>query len=106
VPVWPRRRRSLAGVLFAALIVGAWLAFALDRQKPLVRASGAPEELSGIPVLAVVGSAFPERARRTRRRELWNAALVTACLIVACGVALMLSHNGVRITVPSFQRLV
>jgi polysaccharide chain length determinant protein (PEP-CTERM system associated) len=105
-PVWPRRGRYLTLVLLAAIAAGGALACYLDRLWPMVRSSSTLERLSGVPVLAEVGSAFPDRARRRRRRELWQTVLASACLLVAFGLVLTLSREGVRLNVPSFHRLV
>ena len=107
VPIWPRRGLWMGLILMGALAAGAALAFNVDRLRPVVRSSSALEGLgAGVPVLAVMGSAFPDRARRFRQRELLHAVVAAACLVLAFGVALALSHNGVRIVVPSLHRLV
>lgn len=106
VPIWPKRGMYLAGTLFAALVAGGALAVALDRLWPMVGSASALERITGVSVLAEVGSAFPKRTRQRRRREIWHALLAAACLVVAFGIALSLSHKGARLTVPSIQRLV
>ena len=106
VPIWPLRGSWLAKVLIAAMAAGGALAVALDRLWPMVGSSSGLQAVTGVTVLAEVGSAFPVRTRQRRRRELWHAFLAAGCLVGAFGIALALSHKGVRLTVPAFHRLV
>jgi polysaccharide chain length determinant protein (PEP-CTERM system associated) len=106
-PVFPRRSIFLAGVLLASLAAGGALANRLGRWRPMVGSARALTALTGVPVLVVVGSAFPSRARRVWRRELWTISAAAACLLLAFAVAVVLSHNGVRLGMPhALQRLV
>lgn len=106
VPIWPRRGKWLAQTLLTAMAAGGALAFGLDRLRPMVGSASTLEGLTGVRVLAEIGSAFPNRTRKRRRRELWHALLATTCLFGALGIALVLSHNGKRLAVPALQRLV
>jgi polysaccharide chain length determinant protein (PEP-CTERM system associated) len=106
-PVWPRRSVFLAGVLLASLAAGGALANRLGRWRPMVGSSSGLTALTGVPVLVVVGSAFPSRTRWVLRRQLLTASAAAACLLVAFAGAVMLSHNGVRLLMPAaLQRLV
>ena len=71
---------------------------------------GSPSGLArytGVIVLAVVGSAFPARARSTLRREILKISAAAACLLLVFAAAVMLSHKGVRLPLPgALQRLV
>jgi hypothetical protein len=106
-PVWPRRTLFLVGVLLGALAAGVVLVNRLDRLRPLVGSASGLAKLTGVPVLAAVGAAFPERARRVRRRQILNLSAAVACLLIAFGGVLMLSHKGARLHLPpSLQHLV
>lgn len=107
VPVFPLRSIFLAGVLLASLAAGVVVANRLGRWRPMVGSASALAALTGVPVLVVVGSAFPSRARRVWRRELWTTSAAAACLLLAFAVVVVLSHNGVRLGMPqALQRLV
>src|SRR6185437_14161212 len=58
-PVWPERTKLLAVVLILALGAGGGLAYALNQLRPVVGSPTALRQLTGIPVVAVVGCAFP-----------------------------------------------
>jgi polysaccharide chain length determinant protein (PEP-CTERM system associated) len=105
-PVWPQRYLFLAGVLLAALAVGGAVANRVGRFQPLIGSASGVAAATGVPVIAVVGSAFPQRARRARRSEIWKLSAAAACLLVAFGAAIALSHYGARLSVPALQRLV
>jgi len=106
-PIWPRRSAWLAGVLLASLAAGLAVANRLGRWRPMVGSSSGLAALTGVPVLAVVGPAFPRRAKRLTRRQIWKVSAAAACLMLALAGAEMLSHNGVRLAVPAaLQHLV
>lgn len=106
-PVWPKRKVLLAGVLLASLAAGGVVANRLGRWRPMVGSSSGLAALTGVPVLAVVGSAFPSRTRRAWRRELWRISAAAACLLLAFAGVAVLSHQGVRLGMPAaLQRLV
>ena len=106
-PVWPRRTVLLAVILLGALAVGTVAANRLDRIRPLVGSPSGLASATGLPVLAVFGSAYPERSRRVIRWQLVKIAAACACLFFLFLGALFLSHSGVRLSLPpSLQRLV
>jgi polysaccharide chain length determinant protein (PEP-CTERM system associated) len=106
-PVWPKRLVLLAGVLLASLAAGIVIANRLDRFRPLVGSASGLARYTGVTVLAVVGSAFPARARSTLRWEILKVSAAAACLLVVFAAAVVLSHKGVRLPLPgALQRLV
>jgi polysaccharide chain length determinant protein (PEP-CTERM system associated) len=106
-PVWPKRLVLLAGVLLGSLAAGIVIANRLDRLRPLVGSPSGLAGYTGVTVLAAVGSAFPTRARGERRREIVKVLAAAACLLLVFAVALMLSHKGLRLTLPgALQKLV
>lgn len=106
-PVWPRRFLSLAIVFFGSIVAGLAVANRLGRWRPIVGSSSGLAQLTGLPVLASVGSAFPRQARWALRREVLGVSAAAVCLLIVFAAALVLSHNGVRLHLPpSLQRLV
>ena len=106
-PVWPRRTLLLSGILLAALALGTLAANRLDRVRPLVGSASGLAGATGVPVLAVFGSAFPDRKKRVLRWQLVKISLACVCLVVVFAGALVLSRSGVRLTLAnSLQRLV
>jgi hypothetical protein len=100
-PVWPRRNVLLAGILLAALAVGTVGANRLDRIRPLVGSPSGLASATGLPVLAVFGSAFPERSRRATRWELLKISAACACLFMIFIGAVILSRSGVRLSLAA-----
>jgi polysaccharide chain length determinant protein (PEP-CTERM system associated) len=105
-PVSPRRNALLAGILLGALAVGAAVAYSLHLVKPVVSSVVALNELTPLPVLGVVGMAFPSQHRRDFRWGLIRFSAAAACLIVAFAVALGLNWAGVRLPLGPLQTLV
>ena len=106
-PVWPRRLRLLAEVLLGSLAAGVIVANRVDRLRPLVGSPSGLAAHTGVAVLATVGSAFPARARRTRRWQILKVSAAATCLLAVFTAAVLLSHNGVRLSLPgALQRLV
>jgi polysaccharide chain length determinant protein (PEP-CTERM system associated) len=105
-PVWPRRKLFMAAVLLAALTGGAALAYGLHYLHPVVSSADALSRSVGVPVLGLVSVAFPERERLAFRRELIRVAVATGCLIVAFGVAVVLSQAGYRLSAAALKHLV
>jgi hypothetical protein len=106
-PVWPKRFLSLVVIFVGSLMVGVAAANRLGRWRPMVGSSSGLAQLTGLPVLAAVGPAFPLRARRLLRREILGVSAAAVCLMVAFVAVLVLSHQGVRLHLPpSLQRLV
>jgi polysaccharide chain length determinant protein (PEP-CTERM system associated) len=97
VPAAPKRGALLAGVWFAALGLGAALAYAMNLLKPIVSSLRIVHELTPFPVLGVVGVAFPSRARQEFRRDLWRFSAAGACLIAAFAIVLLLNGAGARL---------
>jgi hypothetical protein len=96
----------LAGILVAALAAGAALAYGLNYLSPVVSSPDALSKALGVPLLGQVTAAFPERERRALRRDLLRISIATACLLVAFGVAVVLSQAGYRLSLTALQRLV
>jgi len=96
-PVWPERTKLLAVVLILALGAGGGLAYALNQLRPVVASPTALRQLTGIPVLAVVGCAFPTRMALAGRSEVRRFSFALACLIVGFVVVVVLSHLGIRL---------
>jgi polysaccharide chain length determinant protein (PEP-CTERM system associated) len=103
-PVSPRRTRLLAGILLAALVAGGALGYQLDRMHPMVVSAASISKLAGVPVVGVLGRAFPTRARAQARRQVLGVSLALACLIAAFGAALWLNHTGARLNIPPVLR--
>jgi polysaccharide chain length determinant protein (PEP-CTERM system associated) len=104
-PVSPRRGLLLALVLLAALAGGVALAYWLDRQHPTVNSAADITRLKGIVLAGVVGLAFPTRARKQARRELWRVSAAVVCLLVAFAALLYLSRAGMRLSIPAMKHL-
>lgn len=96
-PVWPKRTELLAVVLILALGAGGALAYVLNQLRPVVGAPTLLRQLTGIPVVAVVGCAFPTRTALTRRRQIRRFSLALACLIIGFVAVVVLSHLGFRL---------
>jgi polysaccharide chain length determinant protein (PEP-CTERM system associated) len=105
-PVWPRRKLLLAGILAAALAAGAALAYGLNYLFPVVSSADALTKAVGVPVLGQVTAAFPEREQLAFRRDLLRISVATACLLVAFGVAMVLSQAGYRLSLTALKYLV
>lgn len=106
VPVWPPRVALLAFAFFAALVCGAGLASVLHRLWPVVGSARTIEQLTDVPVLGVVSSAFPGADQKAARRDLMFLSAVTACLVLAFAVALLLNHTGLRLSLHALGRTV
>lgn len=106
VPVWPPRVQLLAFALLAALACGAGLATLLQRLWPVVGSARSLEQLANVPLLGVVSSAFPGADQKAARRDLVFLSTVTACLVLAFAVVLVLNHAGLRLTVQALGRAV
>lgn len=100
-PVWPLRLVLLAGVLVAALGVGAAVAYGLHYLQPVVASAGALAQFSGVPLLGLVPAAFPERERLALRRDVLRLSVAMACLVVGFVVAVGMSRAGYRINLTT-----
>jgi polysaccharide chain length determinant protein (PEP-CTERM system associated) len=96
-PVWPQRTKLLAVVLILALGAGGALAYALNQLRPVIGSPVALRQLTGIPVIAVVGCAFPSRTAADSRSQIRRFSFALACLILGFVVVLVLSYLGVRL---------
>jgi polysaccharide chain length determinant protein (PEP-CTERM system associated) len=105
-PVSPRRPLLLSAVLILALAAGGGLAYWLDQMQPVVGSSGALAQLTGVPVLVAVGTAFPIRSRKIFRRELRHLSVAVGALVCALILGQMLSSAGVRLSVPAIKHMV
>ncbi len=105
-PVWPRRTALLGGIWMAAMLLGGAVAYGLHVWKPVVSSVPALSELTGFPVLGVVGVAFPTRQGREFRRDMWKFSAATACLMAALAAAFALNWAGARLTAHSIRSLV
>jgi len=97
VPVFPRRTLFIAGIFLVACILGAGIAYLLHLLRPVVGSARGLMALTGLPVLGVVATAFPDRIRAGRRRSALNFAAGVACLFVGCAIALALNWAGYRL---------
>jgi polysaccharide chain length determinant protein (PEP-CTERM system associated) len=97
MPVWPHRGKFLTVVLMLALGAGGALGYQLNRMRPVVGSPAVLKQLTGIPVVAVVGSAFPTRTKAVSRREARRFAFALAGLLAAFVAVVILSHMGVRL---------
>lgn len=97
-PVWPKRTELLAVVLLLALGAGGAIAYALNQLRPVVGSPAALRQFAGIPVVAVVGCAFPTRAALASRSEIRRFSFAIACLVVGFVVVVVLSHLGIRLS--------
>ena len=96
-PVWPQRTKLLAIVLILALGAGGGLAYALNQLRPVIGSPTALRQLTGIPVVAVVGCAFPTRMALAGRSEVRRFSFALICLVVGFIVVVVLSHLGIRL---------
>jgi polysaccharide chain length determinant protein (PEP-CTERM system associated) len=96
-PIWPNRKTLLAGFWLASLAAGAAVAYGLHLLKPVVSSVLAMNQLTPLPVLGIVSTAFPTRHRLTRRRELWRFAVASFCLVLALVLVVGLNRAGIRL---------
>jgi polysaccharide chain length determinant protein (PEP-CTERM system associated) len=105
-PASPKRTLLLAGILLGALAAGGAAAYGLHLLKPVVSSVVGINQLTPLPVLGVVGIAFPSQDRRSRRRGLLSFSAMAACLMVAFAIVLGLNWAGVRLTLGALRTLV
>lgn len=96
-PVSPNRPKLLTVVLILALGAGGGLAYALNQLRPVVGSPTALRQLTGIPVVAVVGCAFPTSNALTRRGQVRRFSLALACLVAGFVLVVVLSYLGIRL---------
>jgi polysaccharide chain length determinant protein (PEP-CTERM system associated) len=99
IPVWPKRLLFLGGIWLASLGAGAVVAYGLHMLKPVVSSVVSMNQLTPLPVLGVVSTAFPSRRRHTRGRELWRFAAAAFCLVLALGLVVGLNRAGIRLRI-------
>ncbi len=104
-PVSPKRMTLLAGILLGALAAGVGVAVGLHLLKPVVSSVVSINALTPLPVLGVVGIAFPSKHRRDVRAGLLGFSAAAACLILAFAVALGLNWAGARLTIDALRTL-
>lgn len=97
-PVFPRRGLFLAGVFMFAMAAGGGIAYLLNLLRPVVVSAQGLAELTGLPVLGTVGSAFPKKVRAAASSEAFKFASATAALFGAFVLTVMLSKAGFRVT--------
>jgi hypothetical protein len=96
----------LAGVLLLALAAGGAGAYGMHQLRPVINSANGLAQLTGVPVLGAVGSAYPSRAQQVTRRDVRWLTVATACLVMVFAVAVTLSRAGVRLSVPALKHLV
>jgi polysaccharide chain length determinant protein (PEP-CTERM system associated) len=105
-PVWPRRPLFLAAVLAAALAAGAALAYGMSFLHPVVSSTAALTQTTGVPVLAVISVAFPQRERAERKHDIFRISVAAACLLVAFAVVTIVSQQGYRLSITALKNMV
>jgi polysaccharide chain length determinant protein (PEP-CTERM system associated) len=105
-PVWPMRPLLLTQTLLAALAAGAALAYGLHYLRPVVTSSASFAQSMGVPILGLVGVAFPERERKATRRDVLRISLAAGCLVVGFAMAIMLSRHGYRFSLTALKQMV
>jgi polysaccharide chain length determinant protein (PEP-CTERM system associated) len=96
-PVFPRRALFLAAVLAGAFAAGAAVAYLLHLLRPVVTSARGLAELTGLPVLGIVSSAFPERLSARWRRDVFKFAAGVACLLGFFMLVIVLNWSGFRL---------
>jgi polysaccharide chain length determinant protein (PEP-CTERM system associated) len=96
-PVAPNRPKLLTAVLILALGAGGVVAYALNQLRPVVSSPTALRRLAGVPVIAVVGCAFPTHRAVVGRSQVTRFSFALACLIAGFVVVLVLSYLGMRL---------
>jgi polysaccharide chain length determinant protein (PEP-CTERM system associated) len=100
-PAAPNRPMLFAGVLFLGLGAGAGLAFVVAQLRPVFDNRKLLNSITGFPVLGTVSLVRNARARMRQRLELVSFASVTASLLAACGLIIVM--GGIHI--QAVQRL-
>jgi polysaccharide chain length determinant protein (PEP-CTERM system associated) len=103
-PVSPKRTLLLGFVLLAAFGVGATLAYGLDQMYSVVGSAKRLKDLTGVPVLGAVGPAFPKQSRRLMLRDGALLAAVATSLVIGCAIAVVLSHDGYRVSLAALRQ--
>jgi hypothetical protein len=74
--------------------------------RPVIAAASSLSTLTDLPLIGVVGLAFPGRKRALFRRNMMRFSLAGAGLFAAFVVVLVLNHAGVRLSLHALQKLV
>lgn len=91
------RELLLSAVLLGALAAGGALAYLLTLFRPVVSSARELERLAELPVIGVVGAAFPRRLQSAARWSAMRFGLATSILIVGLLFVLNLNNNGFRL---------
>jgi protein tyrosine kinase modulator len=97
-PVWPRRPLMIVAIWAVALGLGAGLTYLLNQLQPVIYSAAGLTELTGAPLLGVVGAAFPEQALRARRRGRRLFVFAATGFLAAFVVVLLASGAGYRLS--------
>jgi polysaccharide chain length determinant protein (PEP-CTERM system associated) len=96
-PVAPQRVLLLIGVLVAALVGGAALAYALNQLRPVYQNARALALKTGLPVLGSVSRTSAGNQRMLARKATMAFSAGVSLLAVLCGIVVMWSDVGVRL---------
>jgi hypothetical protein len=77
------------------------LAYLIHLFNPVVGSARSLAEITGRPVLGVVGSAFPGRMNADIRRDIWRFAGAVGVVFVGLFAVLVLNWSGFRIHLQS-----
>jgi polysaccharide chain length determinant protein (PEP-CTERM system associated) len=102
-PVSPRRWALLSGVMVAALALGGGVAYLLHLMAPVVGSAANLSQLSDLPLLGVVSTAFPVEQRLEAMRELKRFLTVGSALLALYLIVLLLNLAHLRLSLPVGQ---
>lgn len=105
-PVSPKRTILLLGIFILALGGGGALAYGLDQLDPVIGSAAGVARLTGLPILAQIGPAFPVATQRETRREIRQVSFAVAILAGLLVVGIGISLAGVRIDTAALTHLV
>jgi polysaccharide chain length determinant protein (PEP-CTERM system associated) len=96
-PISPKRSLLVVGVLFAALGMGAGLAFLLHQLRPIFTSVKTLTDGTGLQVLGSVSMAWLEHQSNNRRKSYVRYAVAVAGLLLVGVVVLQLNRMGIRL---------
>jgi hypothetical protein len=96
-PISPKRSLLVVGVLFAALGMGAGLAFLLHQLRPIFTSVKSLAESTSLQVLGSVSMAWLEHQSKSQRKSYVRYAVAVAGLLVVGVVVLQLNRMGIRL---------
>lgn len=105
-PISLRRTLLIGVVLVVSCVLGAAVAYGLNLLNPVLMSANALMTFTGVPVLGVVGNAYPGSERPRLRRQSLVFSGAAASLVVLCVLVLILNWSGVRLSAQFFQSLV